>query len=189
MCCHTGLCRHLPHPFRHSLFSFRNWAYLLPVAGLHRGRFLPGRVPLPFLLYPLLVLVLLRLGLGWAALATLFVAAVEARSRCTGRARSPPQVPLSHLESAVIPAALYRCLPCSSLYSVSVVIETLRSTERRLQEIASLHKLVTENSRDVIIIADFEGRQKLRLGSRRSLGRMEPVKRCWIVHRLDAGSS
>jgi diguanylate cyclase (GGDEF)-like protein/PAS domain S-box-containing protein len=45
------------------------------------------------------------------------------------------------------------------LYSVSVVIENLRSTERRLQEIASLHKLVMENSRDVIIIADFEGRR------------------------------
>jgi len=43
------------------------------------------------------------------------------------------------------------------LYSVSVVIENLRSTERRLQEIASLHKLVTENSRDIILLADFDG--------------------------------
>jgi diguanylate cyclase (GGDEF)-like protein/PAS domain S-box-containing protein len=43
------------------------------------------------------------------------------------------------------------------LYSVSVVIEDLRCTQRKLQEIASLHKLVMENSRDVIIIADFDG--------------------------------
>jgi len=46
------------------------------------------------------------------------------------------------------------------LYSVSIVIEDLRSTERRLQETASLHKLVTENSRDVIIISDFDGHRR-----------------------------
>jgi len=43
------------------------------------------------------------------------------------------------------------------LYSISVVLESLRATERRLKEVAALHKLVTENSRDVIMIADFEG--------------------------------
>ena len=30
-------------------------------------------------------------------------------------------------------------------------LEDLRATDRRLQEIAALHKLVTENSRDAII--------------------------------------
>jgi diguanylate cyclase (GGDEF)-like protein/PAS domain S-box-containing protein len=44
------------------------------------------------------------------------------------------------------------------LYTVSVILDTQQRTERRLQQIASLHAMVTENSRDVIILADFGGR-------------------------------
>ena len=58
------------------------------------------------------------------------------------------------------------------LYSVSVVLENLRTTERRLEAIAALHKLVTENSRDVIIIADFEGNRSYVSSSARELGRI-----------------
>jgi diguanylate cyclase (GGDEF)-like protein/PAS domain S-box-containing protein len=43
------------------------------------------------------------------------------------------------------------------LYAISVVMANLRSTERKLRETVYLHELVTENSRDVIIIADFLG--------------------------------
>jgi diguanylate cyclase (GGDEF)-like protein/PAS domain S-box-containing protein len=43
------------------------------------------------------------------------------------------------------------------LYAVSVVVESLRSTERRLQETVSVHELVTQNSRDIILLADMEG--------------------------------
>jgi diguanylate cyclase (GGDEF)-like protein/PAS domain S-box-containing protein len=43
------------------------------------------------------------------------------------------------------------------LYSVSVVLESRRSIERRLEKIASLHTLVTENSRDIILLTDFDG--------------------------------
>jgi diguanylate cyclase (GGDEF)-like protein/PAS domain S-box-containing protein len=45
------------------------------------------------------------------------------------------------------------------IYTVSVVLERQKATERSLQEIASLHRLVTENSRDVIIVADFDGKR------------------------------
>ena len=142
--------------FRHSLFSFRNWAHLLPVVACAVATFSQARVPLPFLLYPLLVLVLLRLGLGWAALATLFVAAVASSFTVRGQGPFAASGSTTHLESAVI-LQLFIAAAMVILYSVSVVIENLRSTERRLQEIASLHKIVTENSRDIILLADFDG--------------------------------
>jgi len=43
------------------------------------------------------------------------------------------------------------------LYSYSVALEKQRTAERKLKEIATLHNLVTQNSRDVIILADFQG--------------------------------
>lgn len=144
--------------FRHSLSSFKNWAHLFPVVACAVVTFSHARPPLPFLIYPLLVLVLLRLGLGWAALATLLVAAVASFFTVRGQGPFAASAPISQLESAVF-LQLFIAAAMVILYSVSVVIENLRSTEHRLQEIASLHKLVTDNSRDVIIIADFEGRK------------------------------
>ena len=142
--------------FRDSLFSFKHWAHLLPVAAVAFAIFQHARVPLAFLLYPLLIIVLLRLGLGWAALATLFVAGVASSFTVRGQGPFAASVPTTHLESAIL-VQLYIASAMIILYSVSVVLEELRTTERRLQEIVALHKLVTENSRDVIIIADFEG--------------------------------
>ncbi len=142
--------------FRDSLFSLKHWAHLLPVAALAFVIFQHVRVPLAFLLYPLLVIVLLRLGLGWAALATLFVAGVASYFTVRGQGPFAAAVPNAHFESAIA-VQLYIASAMIILYSVSVVLEELRATERRLQEIAALHKLVTENSRDMIIISDFEG--------------------------------
>jgi diguanylate cyclase (GGDEF)-like protein/PAS domain S-box-containing protein len=142
--------------FRDSLFSLKHWAHLLPVAAVAFAMFQHARVPLAFLLYPLLVIVLLRLGLGWAALATLFVAGVATSFTVRGQGPFAAAVPHAHFESAIA-VQLYIASAMIILYSVSVVLENLRATERRLQQIAALHKLVTENSRDMIIIADFEG--------------------------------
>ncbi len=142
--------------FRDSLFSLKHWAHLLPVALTAFAIFQHARMPLAFLLYPLLVIVLFRLGLGWAALATLVVAGVASSFTVRGQGPFAASVPNAHFESA-ISVQLYIASAMIILYSVSVVLEDLRATQRRLQEIAALHKLVTENSRDVIIIADFEG--------------------------------
>jgi diguanylate cyclase (GGDEF)-like protein/PAS domain S-box-containing protein len=142
--------------FRDSLFSLKHWAHLLPVAALAFVIFQHVRVPLAFLLYPLLVIVLLRLGLGWAALATLFVAGVASSFTVRGQGPFAAAVPNAHFESAIA-VQLYIASAMIILYSVSVVLENLRTTERRLQEIAALHKLVTENSRDVIIVTDMNG--------------------------------
>jgi diguanylate cyclase (GGDEF)-like protein/PAS domain S-box-containing protein len=115
-------------------------------------------VPLSFLLYPMLILILLRHGLGWAASATLFVAAVGSWYTVNGQGPFANSIWFSRLEPAVI-LQVFVASAMFMLYSVSVVIEDLRATEHRLNEIASLHKLVMDNSRDIIIIADFEGRR------------------------------
>ncbi len=140
-----------------SFYPGRNWAYFIPIAVVVIAVLSQAIVPLPFVLYPFLVLILLRLGLGWAATATLFVAAVGSWFTVHGEGPFASSLSLSRLEPAVI-LQLFVASAMFMLYSVSVVIENLRSTERSLQQIASLHKLVTENSRDVIIISDFEGR-------------------------------
>ena len=134
----------------------RNWAYLIPFVAVTFAVLCQAKVPLPFVLFPLLILVLLRLGLGWAATATLFVAGIGSWYTVHGKGPFAFSPSLSHLEPAVI-LQLFVASAMFMLFSVSVVIESLRSTERRLQETAALHKLVTENSRDVIIIADFDG--------------------------------
>ncbi len=43
------------------------------------------------------------------------------------------------------------------MFSVSVVLDKEKSAERRLREIASIHSLITENSREAIILSDFDG--------------------------------
>ena len=142
--------------FHGSLFSLKNWAYVLPVLLFAIAIFSQVRFPLPSILFPLLVLVLLRLGLGWASLATLFVAAIASFFALHGRGPFTASGSISHFESAIC-LQLYLASALTVLYSVSFVLENLRTTQRRLQRVATLHKLVTENSRDVIIIADFEG--------------------------------
>ncbi len=139
-----------------SFCSSWNWAYLIPIAAATFADFSQTRVPLAFTLYPLLVLILLRLGLGWAATATLFVAAIGSWFTIHGEGPFAPSLSLSRLEPAVI-LQLFVATAMFMLYSVSIVIENLRSTERRLEEIVALHKLVTENSRDIIMLADCNG--------------------------------
>jgi diguanylate cyclase (GGDEF)-like protein/PAS domain S-box-containing protein len=60
------------------------------------------------------------------------------------------------------------------VYSVSAVLEKQQATERRLQEIATLHELVTENSRDVIILADLEGNRRYVAAASASMGGWTP---------------
>lgn len=114
------------------------------------------KAPAMSLIYPLLILILLRLGLGWASLSTLFVAAIGDwfLTRSPGALQmltSMTPLPASLRLQFFVASAMF------TLYAVSMVVENLRSTDRRLQEIASTYHLVTENSRDIIILSDWEG--------------------------------
>jgi diguanylate cyclase (GGDEF)-like protein/PAS domain S-box-containing protein len=141
---------------QNSLCSLFGWTCSASVVAITFALLCQAKLPLSFLLYPLLVVILLRFGLGWAAMTTLFAAAVGSWFTVHGQGPFASSNALSKLEPAVI-LQLFVASAMFMLYSISVVLESLRATERRLQEVAALHKLVTENSRDVIIIADFEG--------------------------------
>jgi integral membrane sensor domain MASE1 len=70
----------------------RDWYYPVIFIALTVASFAQTRVPLLYLLYPLLVLVLLRMGIGWAARprwARCLLLASAVGSRFAGRARSP----------------------------------------------------------------------------------------------------
>jgi diguanylate cyclase (GGDEF)-like protein/PAS domain S-box-containing protein len=145
--------------FRGSLYSLKNWAWLLPVIVCAFAAFSQSRIAVPpFILYPLLVLVLLRLGLGWAALATLFVAAIGNWYTVKGHGPFAASSPLAPIASTLL-IQLFFTAAIALLFSVSFVLERRRIAERRLEKIARLHALVTENSRDVIVVSDLKGRR------------------------------
>lgn len=142
--------------FRRSAFSIKHAIVLAAVLVCALPLFWHTHLPATFLLYPILVIALLQVDLGWASITLLLLAAIA--SYCTIQNRGPfaPSASLSALTSSVL-LHLFITGAMVLLYAVSVVIENLRRTEHRLREIVEIHKLVTENSRDVIIIADFEG--------------------------------
>ncbi len=134
----------------------RYWA--LPVAFIPIAilSFCQYRVPVVFLIYPLIAFILFRFGLGWASIAVLFVSAVGSwftihEMGPFARIGSVSPIPSTVLLQLYVASGMFLVLAAAS------VLEALRATERRLREIVSLHNLVTENSRDVIILADFNG--------------------------------
>ena len=145
--------------FRKAVNWRKNWPYPILLVAVSMAAFMQNSVPMVYLIYPLLVLVVLRLGLGHASLFMLITTVIA--SWFTIRGSGPfaaaravnPALPTVLLVVAAGAAMLM-------IYSVSVVLANQKNTERRLQEIVALHTLVAENSRDVIIVADFEGNRK-----------------------------
>jgi diguanylate cyclase (GGDEF)-like protein/PAS domain S-box-containing protein len=134
------------------------WNLLVPVALVSAAAlaFRYPQAPLLSVIFPLLLLVLLRLGLGWASVSLLLVAAV---GNWTLAHLGIHAISVQGFE-LVDPALRLRIFVISGtfmLYSVSVVMENLRAAKKRLHEIAALHRLVTANSRDIILLADLHG--------------------------------
>jgi diguanylate cyclase (GGDEF)-like protein/PAS domain S-box-containing protein len=135
----------------------KDWLVVLPTIAVIALFVSQRAVPCLPLLFPLLIFVLLCLGLGWASLLTLLTAVIGAWSGVHGL--GPFAIPQNGHTLGGFRLQIYIVSIMSMLYSVSVVIESLRKTERRLQQIANLHALVAENSRDVIMLLEFEGSQ------------------------------
>ena len=127
------------------------WLYPSLLALITVAGFSQGRVLVLFLVYPLLVLILLRLGIASAALGAMFVTVAGTTFTALGRG---PLLIFSSLTPAepFVLLQVYIVAAMFMLYSISVVLDRKRATERRLREIVALHKLVTENSRDAILI-------------------------------------
>lgn len=142
--------------FKNAFQIGNKWAYLIVLAAVTVGAHTRTGTPLMFVIYPLLALILLQLGMGWAATAIVFVAGVS--GWCTFHHLGP----LAYLGGMGIlePSLLLQFFIASGvfmLYSFSMVMEREAATKRRLEEIASLHALVSENSRDAIIVTDLVG--------------------------------
>jgi len=80
------------------------------------------------------------------------------------------------------------------VFAAGSVVDALRFTERQLRETLSLHTLVTENSRDVIILADFNGKRSYVSASASTWGgwRREELMRMTsleLVHPEDRGKA
>jgi diguanylate cyclase (GGDEF)-like protein/PAS domain S-box-containing protein len=134
------------------------WDLLLPMATVTVAVVGFRYLQAPFLsvIYPLLILVLLRLGLGWASITLLLAAA--AGNWMLART-GIPALPAQGFGSFDLALRLQVFVVSGTfmLYSVSVVMESRQRAEKRLKETAALHRLVSENSRDIILLADLGG--------------------------------
>ena len=140
-----------------------DWLYLILLAPVTLYAFRQVQLEAFSLIGALLILILLRLGLRWASMATLAVATVANVHFAHG--------PLNLGEgNPIIRVQVFLASILVTLYSVSVVMERHRLAEKKLREIAYLHQLVTENSRDAIIIADFHGNRSYVSAAASSLG-------------------
>jgi diguanylate cyclase (GGDEF)-like protein/PAS domain S-box-containing protein len=176
--------------FRKSIFSLRPWALLLSVVVCASAVFSQTHLPIPFLLYPLLILVLLRLGLGWSSLAMVLTAAVGSSFTVRGLGPFAPTTSISALKASVL-LQLFIAGAMVILYSVSIVLESLRATQNKLEQTVALHDLVMENSRDVIIIADFDGNRSYISASGANWGgwtheQLRSLRAVDLVHPEDA---
>ncbi|MFZ1084617.1 MAG: diguanylate cyclase [Terracidiphilus sp.] len=142
-----------PHTFK------RHWVYLLLLVAFTMAAFSQSRIPLFFFIYPLLAMVLVRMGLGWAAISTLFVAV--AGSAFTLHGQGPfALTPSITFDESVLLLQTFIGSSVLLLYCISVVLEREYAVVRQLEKIAALHALVSENSRDAIILADLSGQRR-----------------------------
>jgi len=136
----------------------KRWIYPVMVIAITLIVFSQSRIPLLFLVIPFLVLVLTQIDLGWAALSTMIVAIIGGWYSVHGQgplalATSIGQEWRTAIFQLFLAAAMF------TLYSISVVFGNLRKTQGELRQIAALHKLVVDNSRDAIILGDLDGIQ------------------------------
>jgi len=134
----------------------KNWIYPAMAITATILVFTQQRLPLLFVIIPFLVLVLTQLDLGWAAITTLVVTGIGGWSLVHNQG----QIPASYYGNIQMGAAVLQLFLISVLivlYSISVVFGSLHRTQRELKQIAALHKLVVDNSRDVITLAGLDG--------------------------------
>lgn len=134
----------------------KRWVYPVLVILATVGVFSQNRAPLLFLIYPFLILVLTQVDLDWAALSTLAVAVIGGwfTLHNLGPLAIARDVP-AEWKAAIL--QLYVACAMFTLHSVSVVFGSLKKTQKQLRQIASMHKLVVDNSRDVIVLGDLDG--------------------------------
>lgn len=153
--------------FRGTLKSRWSWLYLLLLAPITFLALHQAQLAALSIISSILIFILLRLGMGWASMATLLVALVANLYIAHGPLKGGPS---GDGLNSIVHLQIYLASILFMLYAVSVVMGQNSKAEKKLQEIAYLHQLVTENSRDVIIIADFDGNRSYVSEAASSLG-------------------
>ncbi len=146
---------------QHRRFDRPGWKLIYPALSIviTTRVFGQSHFPLLFLTFPLLQIVMLELGMGWAAACVLTTAAIGGWFTVHGKG----PLSLDMLEGERSRAIFFQLFLATQLFMIhalSVVLDRLRSAQRELASITKLHKLVTETSQDVIILADLKGRRK-----------------------------
>ncbi|WP_263354511.1 sensor domain-containing diguanylate cyclase [Acidicapsa acidisoli] len=136
----------------------KRWIYPVMVIAVTVIVFSQSRVPLLFLIIPFLVLVLTQIDLGWAALSTMIVALIGGWYSVRGQGPLALATTVGQEWKTAI-LQLFLAATMFTLYSISIVFGNLRKTQAELRQIAALHKLVVDNSRDAIILGDLDGTQ------------------------------
>jgi diguanylate cyclase (GGDEF)-like protein/PAS domain S-box-containing protein len=134
----------------------KGWIYPVMVLLITQIVFSQTSAPLLFLIFPFLVLVLIQVDLGWAALSTLIVAVIGGWYTVHGSGPLALATGVGPEWKAAI-LQLYLASAMFTLYCISLVFGSLRKTQTELRKIAALHKLVVDNSRDAIILGDLDG--------------------------------
>jgi diguanylate cyclase (GGDEF)-like protein/PAS domain S-box-containing protein len=114
--------------------------------------------PVIFLLYPLLLLAVVFHDLAWGAAFTIYLAVLG--GWMTDRGLGPlAKRSLNENTSPGLLQELFIATAIVMLYIVSALMGRRRGVEEKLKEMAHQHQLLTDYSRDVIILSDMTGRQ------------------------------
>ena len=123
------------------------------------GIFAGTHLPLLFLTFPILTVITLELGLGWASACVLFSAAVGGWFTIHGS--GPIAMDELHgINRRAIFFQLYLASQLFVIHALSVVLDKLRQSRHELASVQMMHSLLTDTSRDVIILADLRGRRR-----------------------------
>ena len=133
-----------------------HWLYPLLFIATTFGAFSQTRAPIIFLIYPLVALLLFRFGLGWAAMASLFISATGSWFTVRGLGPFAKESSFSFFGPMML-LQLYVAAGMFMVFAASAVLENLRAVQRQLKKVAALHDLVTQNSRDTILMIDPKG--------------------------------
>ena len=166
-------CAIMQSRMRNAHLMKRRWIYPVMVLASTFLVFSQSRVPLMFIIYPFLVLVLTEIDLGWAACCTLAVSVIGGWYTVHNQGPLILSADVSMQWKATV-LQLFLAGAMVTLYSISVVFGNLRKIQGELRQIAALHKLVVDNSRDIIILGDLDGRQNYISPGIRALTGWEP---------------
>ena len=143
--------------------------YLPLLAALTLIAFLHSWVPLLFFIYPLLILVLLRMGMGWATISMFIVSLAGGWFTRHGMGPFAAQHSMAQIEP-VLQLQLFIGAGLLMLFPISVELEKEWDVVQQLKKIAELHALVSANSRDAIILADLAGHRSYVSSAAEGLG-------------------